>query len=98
MEWVNSLVPDVYCIPMLFEFGTMDSQKSFGSLKSIQIMIVENQGVHYGYKDEQTEQKVKSMFSEMYYPTSPVWSSKVMTDTYHLIYTMLENYAEFQAQ
>jgi hypothetical protein len=43
-DWVSSLVPDVLCIPMLFEYGTLDSQTTFGSLKSMQIMILENQG------------------------------------------------------
>ena len=46
--WVSTLVPHRLCLPMLFEFGTLDSQKTFGSLKSLQIMILENQGFHYG--------------------------------------------------
>ena len=77
---------------MLFEFGTMDSQKTFGSIKSLQIMIVENQGVHHGYKNDQTESKVKSLFSEMYYPTSPAWRSKVMGEARDMISSTLENY------
>lgn len=94
--WVNSLVPDVLCLPMLFEFGTMDSQETFGSLKSIQVMINENQGVHYAYKNAKTETKVKSYFDEMYYPSSPVWRSKVISDSYQMMTMMMENYEKLK--
>lgn len=95
--WVNNLVPDVLCLPMLFEFGTMDSQKTFGSLKSIQIMINENHGVHYGYKNERSERKTKDLFSEMYYPTSPTWRSKVIANSYNMMKKMMENYMSYSA-
>ncbi len=94
--WANSLVPDVQCIPMLFEFGTMDSQETFGSLKSMQIMIIENQGVHYGYKNEKNELKAKYLFDEMYYPSSNVWRSKVISDGYNTMSNMMENYKKFE--
>lgn len=94
--WVNSLVPDVLCLPMLFEFGTMDSQATFGSLKSMQIMIIENQGVHYGYKNEKNELKAKDLFGEMYYPTSPVWRSKVISDGYDMMSMMLDNFEKYE--
>ena len=90
--WVNNLVPDVLCIPMTFEFGTLNSQETFGSLKSMQIMILENQGVHYGYKNEKNEIKVKQLFDELYFPSSPVWRSKVMSDAYEMMSLMMKNY------
>jgi hypothetical protein len=90
--WANSLVPDVLCLPMLFEFGTMDSQETFGSLKSIQVMINENQGVHYGYKNRKNEIKTKYLFNEMYYPSSLVWRSKAISDAYKMMTEMMGNY------
>ena len=94
--WVNSLVPEVLCMPMLFEFGTLDSQETFGSLKSMQIMIIENQGAHYGYKNNKNELKAKKLFDEMYYPSSPVWKSKVIYDGYNKLSKMVENYEKFE--
>jgi hypothetical protein len=94
--WINQLVPDVLCLPMLFEFGTLDSQTTFGSLKSIQIMITENQGAHYGFRNKRSEQKVKGYFDEMYYPTSPIWRSKVLNDARDMMTMMMDNYATYQ--
>jgi hypothetical protein len=96
ISWVNSLVPDVLCIPMCFEFGTLNSQETFGSLKSMQVMILENQGAHYGYKNEKNETKVKHLFNEMYYPSSPVWRSKVISDSYKMLDMMMKNYEKFE--
>ena len=94
--WVNSLVSDVLCMPMLFEFGTMNSQETFGSLKSMQIMIIENQGAHYGYKNEKNEKKAIYLFDEMYYPSSPVWRSKVISDAYTTMSKMMDNYEKLE--
>jgi hypothetical protein len=93
--WAKTLSGGALYIPMLFEFGTMDSQKTFGSLKSIQVMINENQGVHYGYKNWKQEQIVKNRFSQMYYPTSPEWRSKVISDSYKAMESMLINLNNF---
>lgn len=94
--WVNSLVPDVLCIPMCFEFGTLNSQETFGSLKSMQVMILENQGAHYGYKNEKNKTKVKHMFNELYFPSSSVWRSKVISDSYMMLDMMMNNYKKFE--
>lgn len=60
-------------IPMLMEFGTMNSQTTLGSLKSIQIMIAENQGANNGYASLRSEQKVKADMMELYCPQSAAW-------------------------
>ncbi len=98
IEWVNNLIPQKLTIPMLFEFGTMDTQKMFGSLKSMQIMILENQGAQYGYKNKQNESKIKMMFDEMYYPSSPVWRSKVISDAYKIMSLMIKNYDAYEVE
>lgn len=91
-KWVGSLVPGKVYVPMLFEYGTMDSQKTFGSLKSMQIMILENQGNHYGFKTEDDRLKVKQLFDELYYPASPAWRSKVISDSDEMIRRMIGNF------
>jgi hypothetical protein len=94
--WVGSLVQDALYLPMLFEYGTLDSQKTFGSIKSIHVMINENQGAHYGFKNERSKQKTKHDFKEMYYPSSPAWRSKVMTDSHELMTRVMKNYQQFK--
>lgn len=94
--WVGDMAGGTVYIPMLYEFGTMDIQKTFGSLKSIQVMINENQGVNYGYKDKKVEAKVKSDFREMYYPSSHAWRSKVLKDAHIIMLDMMEKYSKFE--
>jgi len=77
-DLIGKMLPDKLVIPMTFEFGTMDSQKTMGSLHSIQNMILENQGFHHGYKNKRSERKIKEWFREMYAPVSPVWRTMIM--------------------
>ena len=67
-------------IPMLLEFGTMNSQETFGSLKSIHTMICENQGFNNGYVNAKSEQKAEADMWELYCPSSPAWRSKTLSD------------------
>jgi len=89
---VSQLNKDKTFIPMTFEYGTMDSQTTKGSLKSIHIMILENEGEHYGYKKERDSLRVKTDIMEMYYPTDPEWRQKVIDDTEQMFKTILPRY------
>jgi hypothetical protein len=82
---LGQMYPDKPFIPMTLEYGTMDSQKTMGSLRSIQNMILENQGFHHGYKSKRSERKVKEWFREMYAPSSPVWRTMVMEQSVELM-------------
>ncbi len=95
VQLVNQSANGAMCIPMRFEFGTLDSQTILGSLKSIQIMISENQGAHFGFNDQKSAEKVKHDFLEMYYPSSPEWRSKVMTDSFNKMNKMMERFLEY---
>jgi hypothetical protein len=75
---IGKMLPGKLVIPMTLEFGTMDSQTTMGSLRSIQNMILENQGFHHGYKNSRSERKIKGWLLEMYAPQSPVWRTQVM--------------------
>jgi hypothetical protein len=63
---------------MVFEFGTLDSQKTLGSLDSIYRMVKENQLVHHGAESENDRQKIRDQFREMFYPSSLEWQSSVL--------------------
>jgi hypothetical protein len=75
---IGKMMPDKLVIPMTLEYGTMDSQKTMGSLRSIQNMILENEGFHHGYKNKRSERKIREWLREMYAPSSPVWRTQVM--------------------
>ncbi len=89
-EYIGSLAPDKTCYPMAFEFGTLDSQKTLGSLRSLHNMILENQGFHHGYKNEKAEARIKKAFWEMFYPSYKAWRSKTISDAKRMLGLVLE--------
>jgi hypothetical protein len=84
-DYIGQLLPGKFYMPMTFEYGTLNSQTTIGSVKSIHNMILENQSKHYGYLSEKDSLRVMKNFIEMYYPSSAEWRSKVMDDTWKLM-------------
>jgi hypothetical protein len=80
-EYMGKLLDDKIYLPMVFEYGTMDSQTTSGSIRSLHNMIVENQGFWHGYESYDDEAEAKRRFREHYNPTSPVWRTKVIRDS-----------------
>jgi len=76
--FIAQIRPDIPVYPITFEFGTINNKGMLGSIKSIHNMITENQGAHYGYRNEHDEKSVHDNFMEMYYPSSQEWRLKVM--------------------
>ena len=79
---------------VVFEFGTMDSQKTVGSIRTLHNMILENQGFHHGYKNSKAEKAVKMRFREMFFPSSEIWRSQVMDQTDDIFSVLIDRYAE----
>lgn len=79
--FIGSLIPEKEYYPMIFEWGTLNSQTTMGSLKSIHIMILENQGNKFGYASPKDSLRVKGNLREMYYPTSENWRNYAMEQT-----------------
>lgn len=92
---INQTNDKKLCIPMCFEIGTLDTNTTLGSIKSIQIMISENQGAHYGYKDSNSEEKVKKDFMEMYYPGSEIWRTNVISVAYEKMSKMMNQFMNY---
>ncbi|MFT3739382.1 MAG: M14 family metallopeptidase [Breznakibacter sp.] len=93
-DYFAKLFPDKLCLPMMMEYGTMNSQSTIGSIVSLHNMVLENQGYRYGYGTGADSTTVKNRFVEMYYPSSSEWRSKIIADTRELMDKVLERYAE----
>lgn len=89
-DYIGSLASGKTHYPMAFEFGTLDSQKTFGSIRSLHNFILENQGFHHGYKNEKTEAKIKANFLEMHFPSNKAWRSKVIMDAKEILELVFE--------
>lgn len=57
---------------VVFEFGTMDSQKPLGSIESLRRMVVENQSYHYGLKAE-SRKDIEGLLLDMFNPQDQDW-------------------------
>lgn len=79
--YLNNILNGVTFIPITFEYGTLDSQTTVGSIKSLHITLLENQGFNYGYNSEKDKSEVQKNFKEMYFPSSPAWRTKIISDS-----------------
>ncbi len=81
-DWILTTLPSgsLY-VPMVFEYGTLDSQTTSGSIESIKRTMLENQGHFYGYTCEREKVKIRNLYREMFYPSSPHWRTKVVLNT-----------------
>ena len=80
-DYIGLILPGKLFVPMIFEFGTLDSQTTLGSIHSIHNMILENQGFQHGYKNDREKEKITRRLMEMYNPASESWRGKVLTDS-----------------
>lgn len=94
-DFIGKVYPEKFYMPMTFEYGTLDSQTTSGSVKSIHNMILENQGFHYGYKDKEDKEEVSERFIEMYYPSSAHWRSHIIEQTRNIFETTVNRYNKY---
>jgi hypothetical protein len=94
VEYIGDLLSEKTSIPMLMEFGTLNTSTTIGSVKSAHISISENQGDHYGYKTEKDSIKVKAGYYEMFYPPSEKWRTNAITISKEMMSSIMKNYQE----
>ena len=63
-----------------FEYGTLDSQRTMGSIESLRRIILENQNFHHPAKVE-TANEIKTLFKEMFYPADEAWRAAILTQS-----------------
>ena len=80
-DYIEKLFPEKVVIRMTAEYGTMDSQTTMGSIRSLKITIMENQSFNRGGKSGSDVAEAKANFREMYFPSAPEWRSAIMKQT-----------------
>lgn len=75
VDFIGNVYAEKAYIPMVFEFGTLNTNHTMGSLKSLHNTILENQGVQYGYARPEDSMEVSNRFRNMFYPDSDNWKS-----------------------
>lgn len=98
VRYIQKINNDKIFIPMLFEYGTVGSSKILGSIKSLHIMMLENQGEHYGYVSDEDQKKVKHDFVELYNLSSDSWRSQIIDETKIIFDKSLKRFSELEFQ
>lgn len=93
-SYVGSTIPDKDYLTMTFEFGTLDTQTTMGSIKALHNVMIENQGVQYGYVSKKDEIDVESRYLHGYYPSSPAWRSKALYDAREVLIQAIKKFQE----
>jgi hypothetical protein len=92
VEFIGALVNGKEYYPMVFEYGTLNSQTTLGSIKSLHVMILENQGKQHGFKTTRDSLQVSHDFREMYYPSSENWRNFILDQTSEVFHTILPRF------
>lgn len=71
---------DAEIIRIVFEYGTLDSQKTLGSIESLRRIILENQNFHHPATAD-TDKEIKLLYQEMFYPADENWRIAVLQQT-----------------
>jgi hypothetical protein len=79
---------------MVFEFGTMNSQKTFGSLKSLQYSMMENQGRQYGFYSIKDSLEVMQNYRNLFFADEVRWRSQCVAEFSRGMDTALKNFAK----
>ena len=75
----NEKYPDRHLFSCAFECGTY-GESLLQRIRSLRTMIFESQLHWHGAKDGKTEQKIRSEFSELYFPVEQKWREKALMD------------------
>lgn len=76
---------------IVFEFGTLNSQKTLGSLDSLYRMVRENQEFFHGAGSQDEQDQIQRLFHEMFYPTDLEWRESVAKQFQEALSLALKN-------
>lgn len=79
VAWVATLCPpDCSFVPMVFEFGTLDSHTHAGALRSVHSLSLENQLYFFGSANQSIRREIESRFDELFFPEGTEWQDSVL--------------------
>lgn len=82
---------DRVIIGITAEFGTVGNGLN-GKITTINRLINENQGHHYGYVNENVKAKVQQKYLELFYPSNEEWKTKVESKGKYLLETVVQRF------
>ncbi|WP_237067798.1 M14 family metallopeptidase [Microbulbifer guangxiensis] len=83
-------------VPIILEFGTMDSLATKGGVESLHRTVLENQGHFHGFLSGQDRAEVQRRYEEMFYPSSGRWRSKIIGDMSNIYPQVLARFLQLE--
>ena len=91
LNYLNVQNPAINSAVVTFEYGTLDSQNTFGSIESLRRMVLENQNHWHGRNESESSLKIKSQFEDMFNPQDTRWRKQIIEQTFEQ-WQKIENY------
>ncbi len=89
----KDISPQHVCIPLCFEYGTVDSHEPQGMLRTFMASVNEAQAFKYGYVDPLRDKAaVEKEYREIFYPEDPAWRIQVMERTAEVLSKVLREF------
>jgi hypothetical protein len=96
LEFIFSLLQKhVKYIPILIDFGTLNSNNLWGALKSLKLTIDENQFYHYGCKKQKDELLLKKNILNMFYPSNIKWRQCAVSNFENFLNICVNRFKEY---
>ena len=78
IDWTWKSQAAKIVVPMVFEFGTLDSHTLKGGLRSLWTLALENQGYHHGYVSRSDYRRIRRQMEALFNPQEKAWQKKVL--------------------
>lgn len=69
--------PEQKFVGLTLEYGTMGSGL-LAQIRSLNRIIMENQGFHWGYESPRIEKEIRANFKDLFYPQEELWKGQVI--------------------
>ncbi len=74
---------------LTMEFGTIGHSLE-NQVQSLNQWLLEHQGTHFGYANQDLEQKIKADYLEKFFPSSPEWRMKILATSRALFHRVFQ--------
>jgi len=89
------LKPDQEVVALTAEFGTIGTG-TYNQLKTLNRLILENQGHHHGYSSLEMKRSIQIDFQELFFPFGVVWQTKVIRKSRYLFHHIVKRLDSLQ--
>ena len=84
--------PNNTILGIVFELGTMDSQKTLGSIESLRRIILENQKFNYRSDNLDSAESIDLLFRDLFYPQNDLFKKSALSQMQQVLRTLGDSF------